>query len=84
MGTAGPRIGFICMAGPHLSSNGKPVDHLTIHQSEWAYCPMDARTHGHEWKSTGGATLAELEIVVKGLRERLASDVRTEARANER
>lgn len=83
MGTAGARIGFICMAGAHLGDNGKLVDHLTVHDKQWAYCPMDARTAGHDWKTTGGVTLAELELVVKGLRQRVASDAGAEARARE-
>ena len=73
MGTAGARIGFICRAPAHLDKNGAIVDHITVHEREWAYCPANARTDGHEWKATGGVTLGELEIVVRGMRERSAA-----------
>ena len=74
MGTAGARIGFICRAPAHLDKNGALVDHLTVHEKEWAYCPANARTDGHDWKASGGVTMGELEIVVRGMRERSAAD----------
>ena len=70
MGTAGARVGFICMAPEHLDRNGALVDHLTIHESDWAYCPSNVRTDGHEWKATGGVSMGHLEILVRGMRER--------------
>ena len=70
MGTSGARIGFLCRAQAHLDKNGALVDHLTVHEKEWAYCPSNVRADGHDWKATGGATLSELEIVVRGMRER--------------
>lgn len=73
MGTAGARIGFICMAPAHLDRNGAQVDHLTVHENEWAYCPSNARTDGHDWKASGGVTMGELEIVVRGMRARRAA-----------
>ena len=84
MGTAGARIGYACWATAHLDKNGALVDHLTVYENEWAYCPMDVRKGGHEWKPTGGVTLSALELVVRGKRERGASEVRAEARAKER
>lgn len=81
MGTAGARIGYLCGASPHLDKNGGNVDHLTVHESEWAYCPMDVRKSGHEWKPTGGVTLSELEMVVRARRERGAGDQPGETRA---
>lgn len=77
MGTAGAQVGFICMTGAHLAKkDGALVDHLTVHEKEWAYCPLNVRIDGHEWRSTGGVTMSELEIVVRGMRERVASDAR--------
>ena len=70
MGTAGARIGFVCTASAHLQKNGPLVDHLTIHDTAWAYCPSNVRTDGHDWKETGGVSLGDLEIVVRGMRER--------------
>jgi hypothetical protein len=70
MGTAGARVGFICTARAHLDRNGVLVDHLTIHGADWAYCPHNVRTDGHDWKPTGGVTMGELEILVRGMRER--------------
>jgi hypothetical protein len=74
MGTAGARVGFICVAPAHLEKDGALVDHLTIHQTDWAYCPSNVRTNGHDWKATGGVSLGDLEILVRGMRERAASN----------
>ena len=70
MGTAGARVGFICVTPAHLDKNGAVVDHLTIHETDWAYCPSNVRTDGHDWKATGGVSLGDLEILVRGMRER--------------
>lgn len=69
MGTVGARVAFICRAQAHLDKNGALVDHLTIHEKAWAYCPRNVRIDGHDWKPTGGVTMGELEIVIRGLRE---------------
>jgi hypothetical protein len=74
MGTAGARIGFICMTPAHLQTNGALVDHLTIHETDWAYCPSNVRTDGHDWKATGGVSIGELEILVRGMRERAGAN----------
>jgi hypothetical protein len=70
VGTAGARIAFLCRAPAHLDKNGALVDHLTVHEKAWAYCPSNVRIDGHDWKPTGGVTMGELEIVVRGMRER--------------
>jgi hypothetical protein len=80
MGTAGARVAFVCMASAHQRKNGALVDHLTVHEREWAYCPSDVRMGGHEWKSTGGVTLGEVQILVRGRRERGSADARAEGR----
>jgi hypothetical protein len=80
MGTAGARIGFVCVTSAHLNRNGALVDHLTVHEKEWAYCPSDVRESEHEWKPTGGATLGELEILVRGMRARVTGEARGENR----
>ena len=60
-------VEFFCMAGAHL--DGKDgVDHLTIHESHWAYCPGNARAPGHEWQSTGAKTLRDVETYARQLR----------------
>ena len=58
------------MAPAHLDRKGGVVDHLTIHDAVWAYCPQNVRTDGHEWKPTGGVSMGDLEIQVRGMRER--------------
>ena len=78
VGTAGARVGFICTASAHLNKNGALVDHLTINEKEWAYCPSNVRTDGHDWKPTGGVTMGELEIVIRGMRERAVSNGHSE------
>ena len=70
MGTAGPKVGFLCMAEAHLHKNGALVDHLTIHDKTWAYCPLNVRIAGHDWKATGGVSMGDLEVLVRGMRER--------------
>jgi len=82
MGTAGARVAFICMAPAHLHKNGAPVDHLTIHETDWAYCPSNVRTDGHDWKETGGVSMSDLESLVRGMRERagINGDSRTKDR----
>ena len=82
MTTAGARVGFMCVAPAHLDKNGAVVDHLTIHETDWAYCPSNVRTGGHDWKATGGVSLGELEILVRGMRERATAsgDSRTKER----
>jgi hypothetical protein len=70
VGTTGAKVAFICVAPAHLAKNGALVDHLTIHETDWAYCPSNVRTNGHDWKATGGLTMGELEVIVRGMRER--------------
>src|SRR5204862_7027064 len=72
--TAGPRVAFICMAPAHLQMNGALVDHLTIYDKTWAYCPSDVRADGHDWKATGGVSIGDREILVRGLRERARAE----------
>ena len=74
MGTAGARVGFICMAPAHLDNNGALVDHLTIHETDWAYCPSNVRIGGHDWKPTGGVSMGDLEVLVRGMRERAGAN----------
>jgi hypothetical protein len=64
----------MCKAQAHLDQNGALVDHLTVHEKAWAYCPSNVRRDGHEWKETGGVTMGELELVVRGMRERAAGN----------
>lgn len=74
VGTASARVGFICIAPGHLDRDGALVDHLTIHESEWAYCPSNVRSEGHDWKATGGVSLGDVEILIRGMRERAGSN----------
>jgi hypothetical protein len=75
MGTAGPKVGFMCVATAHLEKNGAPVDHLTIVDRDWAFCASDVRADGHDWKPTGGVSLGELELLVRRMRERTGQGV---------
>jgi len=70
MGTARPTVAFICMSPAHLQKNGALVDHLTIRDKMWAYCPSNVRADGHDWKETGGVPIGDLEILVRGMRGR--------------
>lgn len=68
------------MAQAHLDKNGALVDHLTIQEKEWAYCPSNVRADGHDWTPTGGVTIGELEIAVRGMRERAGVNGSSEKR----
>ena len=68
------------MTAAHLDKNAALVDHLTVHLKEWAYCPSNARSDGHDWKVTGGVTLSEIQTVVRVRRERAAGDARVKGR----
>lgn len=70
VGTTTASVGFVCVTPAHLDKNGALVDHLTIHEKDWAYCPSNVRTDGHDWKTTGGVSVGELEIMVRGMRGR--------------
>lgn len=52
-------IGYQCTAPSHRSAEGGS-DKLTVHKGEWAFCPYDARSDGHQWVPTGGLTLTML------------------------
>lgn len=52
-------IAYECVAAEHRPTTQHP-DKLTVHQSEWAFCPFDARAKGHEWKATGGVPFESL------------------------
>jgi hypothetical protein len=67
---AGPRIAYVCTAPAHLEKNGPLADHLTIKDKDWAYCPLDVRAGVHDWSPTGGISLTEIELLVRGMRER--------------
>lgn len=69
---------FVCTAQDHINKNGTLSDHLTIHESQWAYCAHDARATGHEWRATDGASVGEIEQMVRAMRGRIAAeDART-------
>jgi hypothetical protein len=68
MGTGSASVGFICDSPEHLDENGALSDHLTIHENQWAYCPRDVRANAHKWRATGGISLSDLEILVRGMR----------------
>ena len=61
-------IGYVCTTASHFEENGS-IDHLTIHEREWAYCHGDVRTSGHEWRPTGGTTLTEIKMIARAARQ---------------
>jgi hypothetical protein len=55
-------IEFMCVTPDHDSSRLPDVDHLTVHEGGWAYCPQDARAVAHEWRRFPAArTIGEIE-----------------------
>lgn len=57
-------IYFRCAAPTHQKgAEGRTTDTLTVHQSKWSYCPMDVRSDGHQWESTGGV---QIEMLRRG------------------
>ena len=50
---------YTCQAESHQSGGGGP-DKLTVHKGEWAFCPYDARSDGHQWVATAGIAIDAL------------------------
>lgn len=51
-------IHWRCDAAAHQQGiDGRTPDTLTVHDGRWAYCPLDAGAHGHNWKPTGGVRI---------------------------
>ena len=54
-------IDFVCTKREHDNGVSKDVDHLTIHDGSWAFCPLDVSAKDHEWRSTdGGKSIVEI------------------------
>ncbi|HEV8536116.1 MAG TPA: hypothetical protein VGR87_10430 [Candidatus Limnocylindria bacterium] len=60
----------MCVKPAHLDKSGALADHITIHEKDWAYCALDARARDHDWSATGGVSLGEIELLVRGMREK--------------
>lgn len=61
----GGLIHFICIADAHASrENRSSSDTLTVVGGRWAYCSLDAKGEGHEWRETDGVTI---EVLRSGL-----------------
>ena len=70
--TAEALIHYYCVSAAHAERSRELVDKLTIHAGQWAFCPLNARLDGHEWRATGGLALGPLEVrgqsaVLRGL-----------------
>jgi len=50
-------IQWHCASPDHRASPDNATDKLTINEGGWAFCPMDVRAGGHDWRRTGGLTL---------------------------
>ena len=57
-------IQFRCVAEKHQQPKAGVSDLLTVHERQWAYCPMDIRAKGHDWNPTGGLSLNEVRALV--------------------
>ena len=55
----GTLVHFRCV-NPDHAAHGRPSDTLTLVEGLWAYCPMDVRADGHDWRPTGGVTMEAL------------------------
>jgi hypothetical protein len=57
----GGLIHFICIADAHASRETRSSsDTLTVVSGRWAYCGLDAKGAGHEWRETEGLTIESL------------------------
>ena len=50
-------IQWYCSSAAHRGAPDDVTDKLTIHDGEWAFCPLDARADEHDWRPTGGLEL---------------------------
>ena len=53
-------VHFRCTNPAHARPTSEQSDTLTLYEGLWAYCPLNIRAGGHEWKTTGGLTFEEL------------------------
>jgi hypothetical protein len=76
-------IHYYCVCAAHGERSRELADRLTIHLGAWAYCPLNARLDGHDWRETGGLALGPLEIRGQAavLRDLAASDAPGAAQA---
>jgi len=57
----GGLIRYICIADAHASREKESSsDTLTVVAGRWAYCALDAKGEGHEWRETEGVTIDAL------------------------
>jgi len=57
----GGLIHYICIADAHASRETRSAsDTITIVSGRWAYCALDAKGEGHEWRETDGVTIEAL------------------------
>jgi len=59
-GAKGTLVHFRCENPAHRRPDTRPSDTLTLVEGLWAYCPMDVRAEGHDWRPTGGVTMEAL------------------------
>jgi hypothetical protein len=50
-------IQWYCASPAHRGKPDDVADRLTIHDGEWAFCPLDSRADEHDWRRTGGLEL---------------------------
>ena len=53
---AGALIRYVCRNTAHQRAHSELISPVTLHQSEWAFCPAGF-TGEHEWEHIEGATL---------------------------
>ena len=50
-------IQWYCASAAHRGTPDDAADKLTVHEGEWAFCPLDVRATEHDWRKTGGLEL---------------------------
>jgi hypothetical protein len=58
--TKGTLIHFRCGEPAHARPDQRVSGTVTLVEGLWAFCPMDVRADGHDWRPTGGVTMEDL------------------------
>lgn len=73
----GGLIHYVCMADAHVSrETTSSSDTLTIVSGRWAFCALDAKADGHDWRETEGMTIENLRSVPRSRLAQLAVEDR--------
>ena len=53
-------VRYYCVSPEHLERSDDLTDKLTVHDGQWAFCPLNTRLGGHDWRPRGSLSPAVL------------------------